>query len=656
MSSADPEGSRPIGGRGAQSIALALGIVSLLLVASTALAEDRGLTLAADGAVLTGAPVPLKLEITGPPGDPPRPVELSIDGRTVETLDLATGEHKVQLDARLDAGRHRITARTGGTRVETEIVAKPGWLSIVPPLVAIGLALVFKDVLISLFVGIFSGALILFGGNPVTAFARSIDTFIAPSLTDFDRARILIFTTLLGGMVGLISKNGGTRGLVERLSRHATTARRGQVATWLMGILIFFDDYANTLIVGPTMRPITDKLRVSREKLAYIVDSTAAPIASIIPISTWIGFEIGLIGAAFALLDLPFNPYTTFIASIPYRFYPIFALVLGFSIAFFCRDFGPMLKAERRASSTGEVIAHDDIALANVDDDELAPPEGKPRRAINALLPILTVILVTLLGLWSTGTTAVSRADYPSTFKWVQDVFSSADSYNALLWASLSGVAVAMLLALVQKILDTRTATGAMVQGFRAMLMALVVLILAWSIGEICADLHTADWVVERARDVSPRWLPALTFFLAAATAFATGTSWGTMGILMPLVIPIANGLSRAAGLAPDGDAFYAVMVGTISSVLAGAVWGDHCSPISDTTILSSTASGCDHIAHVRTQMPYALSAGFLGVLIGDIPTAYGLSPWISIVAGGIVIVAVVRFRGRRSDWSGARA
>ena len=631
-------------------------LIAPLLCAAAAIAAETELSLEPDGAILTGAPIFVQVEIAGHPEDPARAVELSIDGRVVTTRELAPGSHELKLDERLSTGRHSIEARSGAATAEAQVFAKPGWLSIIPPLVAIGLALIFKDVLISLFLGVFSGALILFGGNPVSAFARSIDTFIAPTVNDFDRVRILIFTTLLGGMVGLISKSGGTRGVVDRISRYATTARRGQLATWMMGILIFFDDYANTLIVGPTMRPITDKLRVSREKLAYIVDSTAAPIASVIPISTWIGFEIGLIGAAFTLLDLPFNAYTTFIASIAYRFYPIFALVLGFSIAYFCRDFGPMLKAERRASETGEVIAADDVALADVDNADLQPPEGKPRRAVNALLPIFSVILVTLIGLWSTGSAAVSRADYPTTFKWVQDVFSSADSYNALLWASLSGVVVAMSLALTQRILDTREATSAMVQGFRAMLMALVVLILAWSIGEVCAHLHTADYVVELARGVQPQWLPALTFFLAAATAFATGSSWGTMGILMPLVIPIASGLSQQAGLAIDSDAFYTVMVGTISSVLAGAVWGDHCSPISDTTILSSTASGCDHIAHVRTQMPYALSIGFLGVILGDIPTAYGLSPWISIVVGCVVIVAVVRFRGQRSDWSGARA
>ncbi len=635
----------------------AAGLAVLILATIPASAKGApALELAVEGAVITGSPLHLAIDVSGLDAEATLPVEIRVDGRSVETHDLPAGAHSLKVDAEIERGRHTIEVTAPGAgAAEVAVSVLPGWVSVLPPLIAICLALVFKDVLISLFLGIMSGAFLLFGWAPWTALARTIDTLVAPTLTDFDRARILIFTTLLGGMVGLITKSGGTQGIVNRVARFATSARRGQLATWVMGVLVFFDDYANTLIVGPTMRPITDRLRVSREKLAYIVDSTAAPIASVIPISTWIGFEVGLIEASFSQLDLGYNAYTTFIASIAYRFYPIFALVLGFTIAYSCRDFGPMFKAEKRASDTGKVIAEGDVPLADYDNEIANPPEDAPRRARNALLPILTVIAVTIAGLFVSGKTGVDRADYSSSLAWLRDVFSNADSYNALLWASLSGVIVALLLAVTQRILSVRTATGAMVHGFKSMLMALVVLVLAWSIGEVCGQLHTADYVVGLTRGVlSPQLLPALVFFLSAATAFATGTSWGTMGILMPLVIPISHGLALDAGLAIDGRAFYVLLLGTISSVLAGSVWGDHCSPISDTTILSSMASGCDHIAHVKTQMPYALAAGFLGVLIGDLPTAYGLSPWASILVGSAIIVAVVRWRGRRSDWAGA--
>ena len=542
----------------------------------------------------------------------------------------------------------------GGLSGTVEVRVIPGWLSIVPPLLAIGLALIFKDVLISLYLGVFAGALILFDWNPLAAFARSIDHFILPSLADPDQAKIIVFTTLLGGMVGVISRSGGTRGIVERLTPYATTSRRGQLAAWVMGVLVFFDDYANTLIVGSTMRPITDRLRISREKLAYIVDSTAAPVASIAPISTWIGFEVGLIGAAFAGLGLDYNPFTVFIASIPFRFYPLLALVLGFTIAATGRDFGPMLHAERRAADSGKLLNDGDQPLADYRSDLLEPPAGIKLRATNAVLPVVTFMVVTLAGLYTTGSDALAASGEPvpsGTLALLREVFSKSDSFTTLLWAALAGVVVAILLPLVQRLLTVRQTMEAMVEGFKGMLLALVVLVLAWSIGAVCGELHTADWVVSMAQGVlSPHWLPVLVFVLSAAVSFSTGTSWGTMGILIPLVIPIADGLSTTAGHHPGDPVYYVVMLGTISSVLAGSVWGDHCSPISDTTILSSTASGSDHIAHVRTQLPYALGVGVLGMLVGDIPTAYGLPPWVSLVVGTVVIVVGVRWLGKKSD------
>jgi len=531
-----------------------------------------------------------------------------------------------------------------------------GWLSVVPPLVAIGLALIFKDVLVSLFFGVFCGALIVYDWNPVTAFARAIDRFVAGALADPDHAKIVVFTTLLGGMVGLIGRSGGTRGIVERIAPFATSSRRGQLVTWVMGLLVFFDDYANSLIVGSTMRPVTDRLRISREKLAYIVDSTAAPVASVVPISTWIGFEVGLIGAALAGLGLDINAYGVFVASIPYRFYPIFALVLGFTLAATGRDFGPMLRAERRAAADGTLIADGDVPLADFTSPATEPPPGIPHRAINAVAPLLTMVVVTIAGLYTSGVAALAgegrgRADFARLGTWLREVFSAADPYSTLLWGSLAAVVVAAALPLAQRLLTIRDATAAMAEGFRSMLLALVVLVLAWSIQSVCSDLGTADYLVGLTAGVlSPHLLPALVFVISAAVAFATGSSWGSMGILVPLVIPISHGLSLAGGHPVGSESYMVILLGTVSSVLAGTVWGDHCSPISDTTILSSIASGSDHIAHTRTQLPYALGIGALGVVVGDIPTAFGLSPWISLAAGTAVIVGGVLWLGGKSD------
>ena len=638
----------------AAALAGCLFVVASLLTPPLAAQEAEGggpsLAVAPGGASLARGDLHLKVEVRETPNGAPGDVRVLVGERQVHSAQLGPGEHEVVVpDAGLGSGEHLVVVEGMGTRAEARVRVIPGWLSVIPPLVAIGLALLFKDVLVSLFVGVFSGALILYAWNPFTAFARSIDTFVAPSLADAGQAKILIFSTLLGGMVGIISKSGGTRGIVERLSGFASNTRRGQLATWAMGVAIFFDDYANTLIVGSTMRPITDRLRISREKLAYIVDSTAAPVASVVPISTWIGFEIGLIGAAFADLGLDFNPYVTFIDTIPYRFYPLFALVLGFTIAATDRDFGPMWRAEQRAMTKGQLLAEGDRPLADYGRDVLEPPEGIPHRAVNAVVPILTVVVVTLAGLYRSGAVTLDRAEYGGTGEWLREVFAASDPYNTLLWASLAGVVVAVILPLAQRLLSVKAAMEGMVEGFKAMFLALIVLILAWSISSICGELHTAEYLVGVTQGVlSPYWLPVLVFALSAATAFATGTSWGTMGILVPLVIPIAHGLALGEGIDPAAGAYYTLMLGTISSVLAGSVWGDHCSPISDTTILSSMASGCDHIAHVRTQIPYALGIGVLGMVIGDIPTAYGLSPWISLAVGTAVIVGGVLWLGKK--------
>ena len=626
----------------------------LLAIASAPPAAAQELAVAASAVTHAGGDLTLTVTL----GDGFRgqvPVTVTSAGRLLGTWTLGPGEHEVVVeDAGLGSGRHAIGVSTGGAAAEATVRTIPGWLSIVPPLLAIGLALIFKDVLVSLYLGVFAGALILVQWRPIAAFARSIDTFILPALADADHAKIILFTALLGGMVGVITRSGGTQGIVLRIAPFATTSRRGQIATWLLGVAIFFDDYANTLIVGSTMRPITDKLRISREKLAYIVDSTAAPVTSVVPISTWIGFEVGLIAAAVAALGLDVNPFSLFLASIPYRFYPLLALVLGFTIAASGRDLGPMLRAERRANDLGQVIAPGDKPLAEYRSTLLEPPEAAPRRAINAVLPILTVVGVTLAGLYVTGSAALAGdpgAPLAGTLAWWREVVAASDSLTTLLWASLAGVVVALVLPLVQRLLTVNQGVEAMVEGCKAMLMALIVLTLAWSIGAVSDQLGTADYVVGLTAGVlSAHWLPVLVFVLSAVVSFSTGTSWGTMAILIPLVIPIAHGLATAGGQAAGGDLYMTILVGTVSSVLAGSVWGDHCSPISDTTILSSTASSCDHIAHVRTQLPYALGVGVLGMVVGDIPTAYGMSPWISLLVGAGVVVGVVLWFGKKSD------
>jgi Na+/H+ antiporter NhaC len=523
-----------------------------------------------------------------------------------------------------------------------------GWLSLLPPLVAIGLALVFRDVMASLLVGVFGGALLLHGPNPFTAFARTVDSLLRDALADPDHAAVILFSALLGAMVGVVMRSGGTQGIVALIATRATDGRRGQLATWLMGVAIFFDDYANTLIVGPTMRPITDRLRISREKLAFIVDSTAAPIASVIPISTWIGVELGLVQTSFTTAGIDRDAFGALIASIAYRFYPLFALALGFTIAFTGRDYGPMLAAERRASG-GKLLDEGHVPLSDFTSSELAPLENKPARARNALIPILVVVAVTIGGLIVTGMGAAERAPGQSTLGWIRTIFGAADSYAALMWASFAGVAVAILMAVTQRILKVGEATGAAIVGLKATLPALVVITLAWALSAVCDQLGTASFLAAATDGVvQPQLLPTIIFVLAAAMSFATGTAWGTMGIVIPIAVPLAHQLLLSAGHSPGSSIYEAVLLGSLGSVLAGSVWGDHCSPISDTTILSSMASGCDHIAHVRTQLPYALTGGGFAVVLGTLPTAFGVPPWVCWLLGSAVLFFVVRRFGRK--------
>ena len=511
------------------------------------------------------------------------------------------------------------------------------WWSLLPPLVAITLALVFRDVLVALVVGVWMGTTMIAGGNPAAGFLRLIDTNVRDALSDPDHVSIIIFSMLLGGMVGVISRSGGALGVVRALEPLATTPRRAQVVTWLMGVLIFFDDYSNTLIVGNTMRPVTDRHRVSREKLAFLVDSTAAPVACVALVSTWIGYEVSLVGDALSKAGSDLNPFSVFLASIPYAFYPFFALAATLAIAVSKRDWGPMLQAERRARA-GELLAATAQPLADYESSSLAPAEGAPCRWWNAAVPVALVVAVTLGGLYQTGRASLLAAG--ETGISLSRIIGASDSFTVLLWASMIGLIAAILLAVGQGILDIRQAVAATVDGFKSMFMAFVVLTLAWSLGQVCTDLATAEFLKSAVGpSLPPAFLPMAVFVVAAAVSFATGTSWGTMAILTPLAVPW--GLEAASG---DPT----ILAATVAAILGGSVFGDHCSPISDTTILSSMASGCDHVDHVRTQLPYALLAAAVAILAGYLPQALlGVTPWILLVVGVVVIGAWVRLVGR---------
>jgi Na+/H+ antiporter NhaC len=531
---------------------------------------------------------------------------------------------------------------------EIEPHAAGRWLSILPPLLTIAFALIWKRVIPALFLGIWLGAWAIndFGLHGLwSGLLDSFQVYVLTALADPDRASIVLFSLMVGGMVGIISRNGGMQGIVNHIVKWADSARHACLATATLGLAIFFDDYANTLVVGNTMRPVTDAMRISRAKLAYLVDSTAAPVACIALVTTWIGYEVGLIGDAISKLpDLNEEAYLVFLNTIPYSFYPVLAIAFVFMVSASGRDFGPMLQAEIRARKHG-VSQLETVNKENDDCNAIDPVPGKPQRAFNAIIPVVVMVVGVLGGLYVTGMSGLDGVDQPT----LRDIVGAANSYTALMWASLLSMLTAAVLSLTQRIMDLEQVVDAWYQGVRSMLYALIILVLAWSMSEITTVLRTADFLVVVLGDTLPSFtLPVIVFVLAAATAFATGSSWGAMGILLPLSLPLTWAVMQSQG--HTGPEHMHLLYSSIASVLAGSVWGDHCSPISDTTILSSLASGCDHIEHVRTQLPYAMLVGIIAMLGGSLLTALGSPWWFGMLLGLALLALALKFFGQKPE------
>jgi Na+/H+ antiporter NhaC len=547
----------------------------------------------------------------------------------------------------------------------------PMWLSIIPPLVAIMLALIFKEVIISLFIGVWTGAFIAGGMRLGSVYylllslLEVVQKYVIQALNDSGHLSIIIFSMLIGGMVAIISRNGGMAGVVNAFSRYAKSPRSAQFITWLLGVAIFFDDYANTLIVGNTMRSVTDKFKVSREKLAYIVDSTAAPVAAVAFITTWIGAELGYITGGIEQIqeqtgtEIGLTAYAIFISSLKYSFYPVLTLGFILMLIYTKRDYGPMYKAEIRARTTGKVSNIQSKAEEN-DLEDLSPVEGAPLHWYNAVIPVGLVILMTLYGLVDTGLSNTypeimeagisisgqgwgaiwgGMSELPDTegfFMKLGKLIGNSDSYVALLWASLSGVIAAIILTLGGRIMKLNETISATITGFKTMLPALLILTLAWSLAATTEELYTANYLTSTLQDsINPYLMPAIIFVLSAIISFSTGSSWSTMAILYPIAIPTTWAICTAQGLEPDIS--MELLLNVIAVTLAASVLGDHCSPISDTTILSSLASDCYHIDHVRTQLPYALTVGVVSLIMGTVST---------ILGGGWIICTLLLFLG----------
>lgn len=531
---------------------------------------------------------------------------------------------------------------------------KFGIWTIIPPLVAIVLAFITKNVVISLFVGALAGCFMLqiVDNNTFTSLIQAFLDFIQRvlnSLADPWNAGIILQVLAIGGVINLVSKMGGARAIAEALAKRAKTPRSAQMTTWFLGLLVFFDDYANSLIVGPIMKPVADKLKVSRERLAFIIDATAAPIAGLAIISTWIGLEVGLINDSFTQIGVEVDAFGVFLDTIPFRFYNILILAFVVITTLMLRDFGPMRKAEIRARKG---IKDKKAELESITvNEEMEVKAGVKLSVWNAIIPIGTLIISALVSFYYSGYSSIMAGNdvalqgiltnSPFSFQAIQQAFSAADASTALFQSAVFASIVAILMAVCKKIFTISEAIDVWIDGMKGLIITGVILLLAWSLSSVIKDLGTAKYLVTLLSDSIPVFLlPSIIFILGAVISFATGTAYGTMGILMPLAIPLAHSISPEMGY---------IVIST-SAVLTGAIFGDHCSPISDTTILSSMGAGCDHIEHVKTQMWYALFVGGATILLGYIPAGLNIPVYIILPVAILVLTVAVRFIGKPVD------
>ncbi len=453
-----------------------------------------------------------------------------------------------------------------------------GWLSVLPPLLAIFLAVKTKHVYISLTLGIWLGWTIISGGNPLTGIVRTLDALVNV-FGDADNTRVVLFSAMIGAIITFTQYSGGMKGFVNWIVGKGLirTPKSAGMLAWFLGVVIFIESSICVLVSGAVSRPIFDRLKISREKLSYILDSTSAPKCILIPLNAWGAFVLGLL-AAQGVED----PVRVFISSIPFNFYALLALALVLGIVITGRDFGPMRAAERRVKEEGRLLREGAEPLVSDDVIMMAEKPGVPLRAANMLIPVSVMVIAMPLVLLITGG---------------GNLMEGSGSLSVL-WSVILGLTAGAVAYRIQGLMRLNEITDVFMKGAGGLIPVAVLMILAFAIGDTCDALGTGPFVAQVAKaSLPPEVIPALVFGVSCFIAFSTGTSWGTFAIMVPIAVPMIGIIGLHPGL-------------MLAAVLGGGVFGDHCSPISDTTIISSMAAATDHIDHVRTQLPYALSAG----------------------------------------------
>ena len=499
-------------------------------------------------------------------------------------------------------------------------MSEHGIISIVPPLLAILFAVLTRQAIVSLFLGIWAGGVIYTGGFGLAQAFNWIITGIA----DEFHATIIVFTFFLGAGVAFVWRLGGSYAVRDWALERLDTQRKVGVAAWALGLLVFFDDYANTAIVGSTVKDVSDELRVSREKLSYIVDSTAAPVATI-AISSWVAFQLSLIGDGYEAAGVTDHPpvFEIFLNSIPFNMYSLLAIVMVLVIVLSGRDYGEMLTAEHRSWQTGYVNREGARPMQDVS-ESLGTPHAEEPRLVAFLGPIAVLIVATLGSALWTGYA-------PGATLW--DMVTTADYAAALVYGSFAMIVSGFVIGYAYNILTIGESIDTTIDGFSIMLTAISILVLAWGIGEVVTALGTGEYVAGVAQQsITPALLPAIILVLAAFIAFSTGTSWGTMGILTPIAIPVAWSLT--------GD--HTMVAAVVGTIFSGAIFGDHTSPISDTTVLSSTFTGADLIDHVRTQIYYAVTVAAVAITLIVVWGYTRVTPLLLLPIGVVLLVGLV--------------
>lgn len=490
-------------------------------------------------------------------------------------------------------------------------------MSLWPSLVALAVVFLTLRVMVGLLAGASAGVLLLNNGNPLSAFVSFFETHLIPSVQSDWRISVILFTFLLGGFAALLEYGGGFRAILHRFVRGpGNPARRVQAGVFGLGLICFFDGLANSMLVGRSMRPLADRTGVSREKLSYIVDSTSSTVACVAVVSTWIAYQLTMIEEGFKAANQEVSPYALFLSSLPYNFYCWFTLGLVAVVIVRNWNPGPMRAAEARLLPQRE-ITHQEEEEASV----------SPFRAI---MPLFVLLVAIFGGLYLSGTESL----LPFSFRRVAEAIGQADAAIVLVVAS----AMACLVAYGcnrSSPASEKPPGEVFLGGVSSLFMPILILISAWVLSSTLGELGAADTLTALMGDrVQPSAFPMTVFLVAMAVSFTTGTSWGTMGVVTPLVLPVA--LALTAGMTPD--LAHPIVAGTVAAIFGGAVFGDHCSPLSDTTIVSSISCGLEPMDHVKTQLPYALLSAALALFLGYGGLAIGLPVWLILALGFLLL------------------